>query len=145
VEVPAAPVPAADRLNLAVQDLTAQGVSASDAAVITDIQRSELVKTGAFKVLERSNMEKILAEQGFQQTGCTSQECAIKLGKLLNVQRMIMGSAGKLFSAFIVNIRIVDIQTGEIVYSDEARGNNDRELTDRLRELATRVSAAAAR
>ncbi len=143
VEVRDVVVPAGERLNLAVQDLTAQGVSPSDAAVITDLLRGELVKTGSFKVLERSNMEKILSEHSFQQTGCTSEECAIKLGKLLNVQRMIMGSAGKLMSAYIVNIRVVDIQTGEIVYTDEARGTDDRDLTARIRDLAARLAATA--
>src|SRR6185503_10934761 len=135
--------PAADRINLAVQELAAQGVSASDAAVISDILRSELVRTGAFKVLERSNMEKLLAEHSFQQTGCTTEECAIKLGKMLNVQQMIVGSAGKLLSAYIVNIRVVNVQTGEIVYSDEARGSDDRDLTTHLRDLAIRLAATA--
>jgi len=145
IEVPVAPVAEADRINIAVQELAPQGVSASDAAVISDILRSELVRTGAFKVLERTNMEKLLAEHSFQQTGCTTEECAIKLGKMLNVQRMIVGSAGKLLSAYIVSVRVVNVQTGEIMYSDEARGTDDRDLTARLRDLAGRLSALASR
>ncbi len=134
------PKPAGSGLqNIAISDLVAQNVSAGDAAVITDLFRSELVKTNAFNVLERQSMEKVLAEHAFQQSGCTSEECAVKLGKLLNVQRMIVGSFGKLLSTYFVTVRVIQVETGKILYSDEAKGRDENELTAHLRELAIRL------
>jgi hypothetical protein len=60
-------------------------------------------------------MQSILKEQGFQQTGCTSNECAVQIGQLLGVQFMVVGTIGKLDNTFTVNVRMISIETGEIV------------------------------
>ncbi|MDD5675201.1 MAG: CsgG/HfaB family protein [Chitinivibrionales bacterium] len=73
------------KTNIAVSDLTGQGIDASTAAVISDRLRSELFNTGMVSVLERSQMQEILKEQGFQQTGCTSDQCAVETGQLLGL------------------------------------------------------------
>jgi hypothetical protein len=137
-----APAPRAEasRLNFAVADLRGENVSAGDAAVIADLLRSELVKTGAFNVVEKQNMDKVLAEHAFQQTGCTTEECAVKLGKLLNVQRMAVGSFGKLLDSYFVNIRVVNVETGAITFGDSAEGKNVTDLKAAVRNLARRMA-----
>jgi len=134
------PVKPAGLLNFAVADLTAQNVSAGDAAVITDLLRSELVKTKAFNILDRRNMEKVLAEHAFQQTGCTSDECAVKLGRLLNMQRMVVGSFGKLLSSYLITVQVVNVETGTIIFSETVKGRDEDELTKRVRELAQMIA-----
>lgn len=128
------------QMNVAIMELDAQNVSKGDAAVISDLLRGELVKIHAVNVLERQNMEKILSEHAFQQTGCTSEECAVKLGKLLNVQRMVTGSLGKLGDAYYVTVRVVDIETGRVVGSDEIHASVVGKLTSQLPALATRLA-----
>src|ERR1035437_10981977 len=60
---------------------------------------SELINTGAFRVMERTQMEGILKEQGFQQSGdCDGQECAVEVGKLLSVDQMVLGTIAKVGS-----------------------------------------------
>jgi TolB-like protein len=127
-------------LNVAVMDMTGQNVGAGDAAVITDLLRGELVKTRKFNVLERGNMERVLAEQAFQQTGCTSDDCAVKLGKLLNCQRMVSGSLGKLAAEYYLNVRVVDIETGRVVWSDSVGAKYVKDLTKQLPDLAQRMA-----
>jgi hypothetical protein len=73
-----------------------------------------LVKTNAFVVLERAVMDEILKEQGFQQTGCTTTECAVEVGKLLNVQKMVSGTTGKLGKTWTMDISLIDIETSQI-------------------------------
>ena len=68
--------------NIAVKDFKANNASASEAAAISEFVRSAFVKSGKYNVVDKANMEKILAEQAFQQTGCTDQACAVKLGKM---------------------------------------------------------------
>ena len=142
-EKPAAAVPArpaGSKLNFAIADLAAQGVSASDSAVIADLLRGELVKTGAFTIIEKQNMDKVLSEQGFQQTGCTSEECAVKIGKLLNVQRMAVGSFGKLMDSYILSIRVVNVETGAIGYADSVEGQKVSDLRTGVKDLAARMA-----
>ena len=128
--------------NLAVADLEAQGVSGTDAAVIGDVLRNRLINAGGLHVVEKKNMDKILTEQAFQQTGCTSQECAVKLGKLLNVQGMVVGSFGKLLGRYIVSVRVVEVESGSVVVADEAKGDTLDALEKGLDEMVIRVSRA---
>ena len=57
------------KLVIAVLDLEGRGISALEAATLTDRMRSELVATGAVTIVERGQMQEILSEQGFQQDG----------------------------------------------------------------------------
>ena len=107
-------VEAQDRMAVAVMDLEGRGISAMEAAPLTDRLRSEMVNVGVFQVVERGQMEMLLEEQGFQQTGCTSAECAVEMGKLLGVQAMATGSIGKLGTMWTLDVRMFDVGTGEI-------------------------------
>ncbi|MEE2876224.1 MAG: CsgG/HfaB family protein [Candidatus Neomarinimicrobiota bacterium] len=107
-------VQAQDRVAVAVMDLEGRGISAMEAATLTDRLRSEMVNVGVFQVVERGQMEMLLEEQGFQQTGCTSAECAVEMGKLLGVTAMATGSIGKLGTMWTLDVRMFDVSTGEI-------------------------------
>jgi DNA-binding beta-propeller fold protein YncE len=126
--------------NVAVVDLQAYGVSSNDAAVIADMIRSELVRSGSCNVVEKQNMEKVLAEQTFQQTGCTSDECAVKLGKILNVQVIIVGSFGKLMDKYIVTLRLVRVETGKIENGDSAKGQSVDEIEAEIKKMVGRLA-----
>ena len=80
--------------TIAVLEFEGKGVSQSETSTLSDRLRDELFNTGIYNVLERGLMEDILKEQGFQQTGCTSSECAVVVGNMLGVQQMIGGSIG---------------------------------------------------
>jgi curli biogenesis system outer membrane secretion channel CsgG len=126
--------------TMAVMDLKAESVSAGDAAVISSLLRGELVKTGRFKTVEKNQMDKVLAEQAFQQTGCTSQDCAVKLGKMLNVQLMVVGEFGKLMGQSYTSARVVNVETGEVVYADKAKGTSADEMEYAIAAMARRVA-----
>jgi len=107
------------KINIAVADFDAQNVSQSEAAVVSDFLRADLVKIGKYRVVDRQNMALILAEQGFQQTGCTTSECAVEMGKILNVERIIVGKVSKLFGLYYIIADMIDVETGEILLSNK--------------------------
>lgn len=103
------------KLRIAVIDLNhTGGLSKEEAITLTNRLRSRLVITDAFTVLERGQMEVILQEQGFQNTGCTTTECAVEMGKLLNVQMIVSGSIGQVGRIYTVDISLIDIMTAKI-------------------------------
>jgi len=72
---------------IAVSDVLGKGLPQSQADIISDRLRGELVKTGHFSVMERAQMDEVLKEQGFQQSGaCTEQSCIVAMGQMLGVQ-----------------------------------------------------------
>ncbi|MBN1408943.1 MAG: PEGA domain-containing protein [Calditrichaceae bacterium] len=105
---------AQSQTTIAVLDLEALGIDPSETSVLSNRLRSLLVNLGDYKVVERSRMEEILNEQGLQQTGCTSDECVVEVGKLLGVQKMLAGSFGKFGNVYTLELRIIDVQTGKI-------------------------------
>ena len=102
-------------MAVAILDLEGRGISEMEAQTLTDRMRSELVNTGAVTIVERSQMQEILEEQGFQQTGCTSDECAVEVGKLLGVQNMITGSIGKIGTSYTLDVRMFVVESGAIM------------------------------
>ena len=128
------------RLNIAVADFEARGVSAGDSAAVGDMLRRALVHSKSFTVVEKKNMDKLVAEQLFQDTGCTTDECAVEMGKLLNVQAMVMGSFGRLAGRYVVDVRAVDVQTGKVVYADSVTSRNVDGIRRGLEAVAERMS-----
>lgn len=132
---------------VAVGDLTPRGVSGSDAAIISDRLRAVLIQTGKVRVLERQEMDKILREQAFQQSGaCDRSECAVQIGRLLAVDKMVVGTVGRLGEIHTLSVRILDVGSGEIVYSaaEDEPGSLEDLLTRAVPLVADRLADGAA-
>ena len=106
------PASAAEKMQVAVLDLKPKGTSRIISNAISDIIRSEMVKTGFFTVIERAQMDEVLREQGFQQTGCTDASCAVQVGKLLSAKKILLGEVNRVGRAYMITVRIVDVEKG---------------------------------
>ena len=107
--------PEQKKLRIALLDFTnTGGLSKQETVTLGNRLRSMLVKTNAFVVLERGQMDDILDEQGFQQTGCTTTECAVEMGRMLNVEKMVSGTIGKLGQTYTIDLSLIDVQTAQI-------------------------------
>ena len=104
-----------DKERIAVLNLEAVGVSETESMTLTDRLRSELMRTQSFMILEQSKMAEILEEQGFQMTGCTTNECAVEAGRLLNVRQICVGSVVKSGTLYTILVRLIDVETGTLV------------------------------
>ena len=103
--------------TVAILDFEGQGVDASEVKTLSERMRTEIGNTKAVRLIERKAVEKIMQEQGLQQSGCTSAECAAEVGALLGVQSMISGSFGKLGNTFTVDAKMFSVETGQTTRS----------------------------
>jgi curli biogenesis system outer membrane secretion channel CsgG len=128
---------------------------------VTDLLVTMLVKDGSYSVIERKALDKIMAEQNFSNSDRANPTSAAKLGKLLGVDAIIVGSItqfgndtkntgvggvgaglGKVglggFSRkeskaiVALDARIVDIDTAEILAVAEGKGESKRTSTSML-------------
>lgn len=130
---------------IALADLSAQGVDPSASSIISDRLRNDLFAVGHFTVIERSQMEQILKEQGFQQSGgCTSDACAVEVGQLLGVQYIAVGSVGLLGKTYTINVRMIDVKTGKIVRiaTEDCKCEIDDLLKKSVPNIARQLSQA---
>src|ERR1700690_1670094 len=167
-QTPAAPPAQGRKKRVAIFDFDYATVHAGVAGIfgqdvdigkgISDLLVTYLVKDGSYSVIERKAMDKILAEQNFSNSDRANPNSAAKIGKLLGVDAMIVGSitqfgndtkntniggGGGGFGGFglggikhsnskaIVNIdaRIVDIDTAESLGVPEGHGQSSRSST----------------
>jgi curli biogenesis system outer membrane secretion channel CsgG len=128
---------------------------------VTDLLVKFLVQDGTYSVIERKAIDKILAEQNFSNSDRANPTSAAKLGKLLGVDAIIVGSitqfgnenqnqkvggggggwggfgiggfSHKKSKAIVtLNARLVDIDTAEILGVAEGHGESSRESTSLL-------------
>ena len=128
--------------SIAVIDFEGKGVTNVEASALTDRLRTELFNIGGYKVVERGMMEEILGELGYQQSGCTSDECIVEVGKHLGVEQMVGGSISKVGRTYSVSARIVSVETREIIKTAtyDYRGEIDDLLTSGMRNVALKLT-----
>lgn len=111
---------------------------------MADMLVTELVKSGKYSVIERQELNKIMAEQNLGQSGAVTAQTAAEIGKLLGVELAIFGSVtefgyaesntgGRLKTQGIglgiksttatiaTDVRFVNTTTGEIVLAESVR------------------------
>lgn len=109
---------------------------------------AELSKSEKFAVLEREELEDLMQANNLSVSGDVDPKTAVKLGKLLGVNYLLTGtvteygitnkgsgspgggrlpgfSAGKRAFVAAMNGRLIDTSTGKVVWSGEARGQED--------------------
>ncbi len=128
---------------------------------ICDLLVKKLVNDGSYTVVERRILDKILAEQNFSTSDRANPATAAKIGKILGLDALIVGSItqfgnetkqtkiggagggiggfgiggfGKKKSKAIVSIdaRLVDVDTAEIIAVADGKGESKRESTSLL-------------
>ena len=132
----------AKKIFLAVLDLDNKGgVTNEECSLLSESLRENFFKTGRYRVVDRKNMDNILKEQSFQLSDCTSESCAVQVGKLLGVEKMAFGSIGKLGDQYLISIQTINVETGEIekMASRRLLGSVD-ELENLLGEIAFEIA-----
>ncbi len=101
-----------------------------------DILSSKLASSGKFLLLERSDLAKLLEEsQKGEEAGATIGADYMIIGSVTEFGRKNVGKQGAFSSSVTqvveaaVAIRLVEVSTGLIIYSDEAKGS--AELTSK--------------
>ncbi len=126
----------ADRWIITVLDLSVENMSASDGKLITDLLSSALISTEQYRVIDRSQRETILNELSFSLSGCADESCQLELGKLLAADGIVVGSIGKIGSRYVLNIKLLGVETSEAVATSYKIFNSLEDLVDGSEEIA---------
>jgi len=106
---------------------------------IADMLATALVKSGKFDVFERQKMEAIIKEQKLGLTGLVTPESAAKLGKILGVQYIVVGSVNQfgqkterakafgisvdtLTARVATDVRIINVESSRIIAAEDGKG-----------------------
>jgi hypothetical protein len=76
-----------------------------------------LIQKGNMKFIERTELDKILKEQGIEQTGIIDTELAAGSGKVLPVDALITGTVAQIDNRGEITVKIIAISSGEIYFA----------------------------
>ncbi|MBI4979258.1 MAG: PEGA domain-containing protein [Spirochaetes bacterium] len=131
---------ASKKLRVGVLDFNAKNVTRMDASAASDIFRSEVVRSGKYDVIDRNNMDQILQEQAFQQTGCTETACAVKIGKMLNMEVMVYGTLMKVGTKMFLTVEMVSVESGKIMRSERETFTSIDKLEEAIRAVVGKLT-----
>jgi len=124
------------RRTLAVVDLTttsgehnALGVAMAEMLVV------KLERKGKFRVVERSQIDKVLGELKLNLGDIFDVASAKKFGKALGADAIVTGSLTDLETIVDVNVRMIGVETGEIITSANAKMIKNANITKKLGEI----------
>jgi curli biogenesis system outer membrane secretion channel CsgG len=115
----------------------------------SDILTTELSRSGGFIVVSRADTEKIQEEQVFSQSAAVNPETAAASGRILGLNAIVTGSISQfgiktIGSSFIVgnqklqqatatvDVRVVDVETGQVLFADSGTGVYETKTTEVL-------------
>ncbi len=127
-------ISAAERMRIAIFDFQNPcGIENYEAEQISEIVRTEIMVTEAFTVLEKSQVDKLFGETGFQLSGLVSEENIVELGNIIEADYVIDGSIGVIGGAITLTARLISLQSGENVFSSKLITVKETIFTDLAR------------
>ncbi len=130
---------------IAVFDLEVVGKVDKDVSrPLSDSIRREIIKSGRYEVIDRSNMDRILHEQAFQMSGCTQRDCAVEAGQLLGVGKIVIGTISIVGRTFYLSLSLLNVETGktEVVEEDTCKCEIDQLIQSSKRVAGKLLSNA---
>jgi len=101
---------------------------------------TEISQNSSLRVVERAMLRSLLEEQDLGASGRVEAGTAAQIGRLVGARYVVTGVFMDVWGDFRMDARVVDVETSEIVFSDQVR-NNRESLYDMLVELAGKVTS----
>jgi len=114
---------------------------AMSSMLISDIEAN--VSPKRLQLVERAQVQKILKEQNFQASGSVNKSTAVQAGKILGVTYLLVGDIYILNDQLIINARLTNTETGDIVFAKKQEGKTVAWLSLKTiiaKDLATSLS-----
>ena len=118
----------------------ATGVPQDGADVVTELFISEYAATGKATVPDRNSFDKLAKEQSFKASSWSDSEKIAKLGKAINANQAVVGQIMKFREEIIVTIKVIDINTTEILSSKTERLKDISQLFDKIPEICKELA-----
>ncbi len=127
------------KVNVAVARFRAYNCNIAYARALEDMLSGMVFNTELFVLLERTQMEKILAENNFDVDKCFSDECAAKMGKLIAVDKVILGSVSKLDDEYRIEIRVINVANSKVDLSLSREASDTGQFEGIVKEVIGNV------
>lgn len=125
--------------RVAVVDFNAGvGISQHDVDGISAIFNTYFSPAG-YTLVERTAIDRVIDEQNFQRGKITEQQM-VKLGRILNVTKIVIGDVNVVQGEYNIDVRVVNVETGTVAAKEGATWSRNSTYRDLMRGVATRLA-----
>ena len=126
---------------IGVSQVEARGLSEKLNSHIAGIVQDPSMTTDRYELIERSQIDRIFEQFEIQNFACSSDSCAVEFGKMLQADRIVIGSVSLLGETYSVTARIVDVESGRTIRSADRqhRGSIDDVLVGIIPAVGTEL------
>jgi hypothetical protein len=132
-----------ERMGVAVLPFENKGASGDLGDIILDKIINVLVNQERFKVMERAQLDKVVAEQSLGVSGVIDAATAAEIGKGIGVDGIIIGSVAAARSgALSIDARVIDTESAAIIVAQDAySGSSDAQsVKNAIENLARKIT-----
>jgi Curli production assembly/transport component CsgG len=128
-------------LTVAIFDFESPGESARDLGKqISALVSANLSAEPNLNIVERAELEKVLAEQEMSLSGTIAPDSAAKIGQLTGAKVLISGRVFDVNNQRIVVAKVIGTETSR-VYGEIVSGNSETSIMDLSAQLAKKIAA----
>lgn len=117
------------RLVIAIDDMKNATTDYIEVTAITDTMVSAVINSGKFRVADRSKLDTLKEELELSDLGFVNSVQASQMGKAIGIDLLLYGRVSSFTArnddgvdiAYLVNMRLLDIEKNEVVWADRAR------------------------
>jgi hypothetical protein len=126
------------KISIAIMEFRANNTKEAFGKACMDILSEKLFTSELFTLMEKNQMDRIARQNGFKEFSTADPEQVAKLGKKLNVDKMLAGSITYL-DAYIIDVKILNAATGEIEFNVKKKISSINKLEDSLDDIALSI------
>jgi Curli production assembly/transport component CsgG/Laminin G domain len=108
-------------------------------AALASFVTNALVNMNIGRIVERSDVEEIISEYNFQASAITDESTAVEIGKLLGADIIAVGSLYQVGTIDYLNIKLIEVETGEIVASSMSSSTVEEEYLRMCNEAVEQI------
>ena len=114
------------RLRVGVNDFKRQtiGLDQKLSHGLEDVITSTMKKRSRFALVERRNLADVVSELKLSQSGLVEDDKALKIGKMLSADAMLVGSVLERKNSLEIYFRLLDTETTEVVADADVYGED---------------------
>ena len=114
--------------RVALVSLTKTNVTALEVAATALSIRDVFVNSGKYDVLDRDNLATVLTEQEIGISSFSSKDSAVRVGEILNVNFIVVGTLMQFQGAYILELHLIDVATSAIIKSGTGKCTSSQNL-----------------
>ena len=131
------------KIKIAIMKFQLRGdATEKEVEVFSEFIRSKIEETKVFSVIERGQVDDLLEEHSIQLSGIVdtgNTENLIEFGRISAVRMLLIGTIGRLYGQVIITVRLVNAESGEVVFANTLYSPKEKILGN-IKRLASEIA-----